>query len=104
MNPSSPAEAARVLGGRLDAQGRLKAWPTKRTYQRAAAVYLAAKFERGREYSEQQVNDLLDAWAPFRDPALLRRTMVEERLLARTSDGSRYWLAPDDLPEGSPPA
>jgi hypothetical protein len=35
---------------------------------------------------------------------LLRRTMVEERLLARTSDGSRYWLAPDDLPEGSPPA
>lgn len=97
MSPPTPAEAAKELGTWLDPQGRLRAWPTRRRYQRAAVFYLVAKFERGRDYSEPEVNEILDHWAPFRDSALLRRTMIEERLLARTSDGARYWLAePED--------
>lgn len=95
MNASAmtPAEAARELGAWLDAQGRLRAWPTKRRLQRAAVHYLVAKFERGRDYAEPAVNAILDEWAPFRDAALLRRTLIEERLLDRTPDGARYWVA-----------
>jgi hypothetical protein len=97
MTLLTPAGAAKELGSRLDPQGKLRAWPTKLKYQRAAVFYLVAKFERGRDYGEPEVNEILDNWAPFRDSALLRRTMVEERLLARTSDGARYWLAgPED--------
>jgi hypothetical protein len=89
----SPAEAARELGGWLDGQGRLRQWPTKRKYQRAAVFYLVAKFEAARIYSESEVNVLLDQWAPFRDSALLRRTLIEERLLERTPDGREYRVA-----------
>ena len=89
----SPAEAARRLGHWLDAQGHLTQWPTRRILQRYAVFYLVAKFERGRSYSEPEVNEILDTWAPFRDAALLRRTMIEEHLLERTSDGRGYWVA-----------
>lgn len=92
MTSLSPAEAAKELGHWLDAQGRLPQWPTKRKYQRAAVFYLVAKFERGRRYSEPEVNETLDTWAPIRDAALLRRTMIEEKLLERTPDGREYWV------------
>jgi hypothetical protein len=59
----------------------------------ATPCYLVAKFERGRRYSEPEVNEILDTWAPFRDAALLRRTMIEEHLLERTPDGREYWVA-----------
>lgn len=90
----SPAEAVRELPNWLDGQGKLRAWPTKRRLQRAAVHYLVAKFERGRQYTEPEVNTVLDEWAPFRDAPLLRRTLIEERLLARTPDGGRYWVTP----------
>ena len=89
----TPAEAARDLGHRLDSQGRLLQWPTKRKFQRAAVFYLIAKFEHDRAYTEPEVGEILDRWAPFRDAALLRRTMIEERLLTRTPDGSEYRVA-----------
>ncbi|MGE0600129.1 MAG: DUF2087 domain-containing protein [Dehalococcoidia bacterium] len=86
----TPAEAARELGHRLDAQGRLTQWPTRRKFQRAAVFYLVAKFERERAYSEHEIGAILDLWAPFRDAAFLRRTMIEEGLLTRTPDGRVY--------------
>ncbi|MEO8538917.1 MAG: DUF2087 domain-containing protein [bacterium] len=95
MTAPTPAEAARQLGPRLDPQGRLMRWPTKLTFQRAAVHYLIAKFEAGREYSEAQVNEVLDYWATFNDAALARRTMIEEHLLSRTTDGARYWVTKD---------
>jgi hypothetical protein len=94
VSAPSPADAARELGENwLDRQGRLKQWPTKRRLQRAAVFYLVAKFERSRTYTEPQVNEILDDWAPFRDAPLLRRTLIEERLLERTPDGREYWVA-----------
>ncbi len=98
MTPDSqpsltPAEAARELSGWLDAQGHLFRWPTKRKLQRAAVFYLVAKFERERAYDEAEVNAVLDTWAPFKDAALLRRTMVEEHLFQRTPDGREYRVA-----------
>ena len=92
----SPAEAAKELGNWLDAQGRLRQWPTRRRYQRAAVFYLVAKFEHARRYTEPEVNETLDLWAPFRDAALLRRTLIEEHLLERTPDGREYWVAEGD--------
>lgn len=92
MNRPSPAEAARELAHRLDPQGRLIRWPTKLTQQRLAVAYLVAKFERGRRYSETEVNVVLDEWSLFRDAAILRRTLVEEGWLERTADGREYWV------------
>ena len=93
MSGVTPADAAKELAHRLDAQGRLIQWPTKLKQQRLAVAYLVAKFERGRRYSEAEVNAVLDAWSLFRDAAILRRTMVEEGWLERTADGREYWVS-----------
>lgn len=57
-----------------------------------ALEFLAAKFEMGREYSEKEVNEILNQNHTFGDPALLRRELYMKKLLDRTPDGSRYWL------------
>src|SRR5206468_268480 len=83
----APAELAQFI----DVQGRVTAWPAKPKKQREVLEYLAARFEPGVEYSEKQVNALLDRWHTFADPALLRRELYMKKFLDRAPDGSRYW-------------
>jgi hypothetical protein len=82
------------LKGFLDKNYKLKSWPSRkhREKQLLALEYLAAKFETGREYSEKEVNEILNQNHTFGDPAMLRRELFMKRLLDRTVDGSRYWL------------
>lgn len=78
----------------LDEENRLEEWPSKRNKgksQQLALEYMASKFSEGVKYSEKEVNALLNQYHTFNDPALLRREMVERKLLARMRDGSAYW-------------
>jgi hypothetical protein len=78
----------------LDEENRLKEWPSKRNKdksQQLALEYIASKFYENVKYSEKEVNALLNQYHTFNDPALLRREMVERKLLARMRDGSAYW-------------
>ncbi len=77
----------------LDKDSKLKAWPSRkhRDKQLLALEYLAAKFEPGREYSEKEVNEILNQNHTFGDPAMLRRELFMAKQLDRTPDGSRYW-------------
>ena len=77
----------------LTPDGRLTALPTKHKKKLAALWYLAGKLESGRQYTEPEVNDLLDAWTQFHDPATLRRELYNKRLLDRSADCRRYWRA-----------
>ena len=77
----------------LDEQGRLTAIPAKHRKKLLALWYLAGKIEAGRQYTEPEINDLLDEWALPRDHASLRRELYNRRLLNRTADCSRYWRA-----------
>lgn len=79
----------------LDEEGRLKAFPAKRSMKDLALAYLAGKFQPGRRYSEAEVNQLLEQWHVFRDPATLRRELYHSRLLDRETNGAAYWLAED---------
>lgn len=56
-----------------------------------ALGFLAAKFEAGREYSEKEVNEILNQNHTFGDPAMLRRELYMKKLLDRTPDGGKYW-------------
>ena len=76
----------------LNEEGQLKAFPAKRKMKVEALFYLAEKFEAGREYTEKEVNALLNQWHTFGDPATLRRELYDYRFLGRNPDGSRYWL------------
>ena len=59
--------------------------------QLAALWYLAGKLEPDRRYSEAELNDLLDAWSTFHDPATLRRELYNMKIVARTDIGAEYW-------------
>ena len=77
----------------LDSDGRLTQMPAKHKKKLTALWYLAEKIDPERQYTEPEINDLLDQWTLFHDPATLRRELYNKRLLNRTADCSRYWKA-----------
>lgn len=77
----------------LDDKGRIKIWPTKRDKKALVLEYLAEKFEFEKNYSEKEVNSIIISWHTFEDYFLLRRELIEQKLLLRTKDGSSYWKA-----------
>lgn len=76
----------------LDSQHRLKQFPAKRKMKLLALDYLAKKFEPGRIYTEKQVNELLELWHTFKDPATLRRELYNNHFIGRETGGRSYWL------------
>ena len=82
----------------LDINGRLIAIPAKYKKKLIALWYLAEKFEARRKYSETEINELLDEWTLFHDPATLRRELFNTHLLNRTADCCCYWRT-EKLPE-----
>lgn len=74
----------------LDGEGRLTAFPAKQKKKRMALWYLAGKIAPGRDYTEGEINALLEEWTCFHDPATLRRELYNKGLLDRAADGSRY--------------
>ena len=81
----------------LDEAGRLISLPAKHKKKLLALWYLAGKLEDRRLYTEPEINELLDGWTRFHDPATLRRELYNKRLLNRTADGSCYQKA-EDIP------
>lgn len=75
----------------LDGSGRLISLPAKHKKKLMALWYMAGKVEPERQYTEAEINDLLDEWTLFHDPAALRRELYNKRLVDRTADGGRYW-------------
>lgn len=79
-----------LLKSFLDGDGKLKQFPAKRKMKIIALFYLAEKVEDGKDYTEQEINEILLRWHTFRDPATLRREMYDYHLLDRTRDGRTY--------------
>ncbi|MGI8824896.1 MAG: DUF2087 domain-containing protein [Chloroflexota bacterium] len=88
-SPSGNSELNRFL----DDEGRLSAWPAKRHDQGLVLTYLAGHFNPDREYSESDVNEILSRRHAWEDAATLRRALIDDRLMERSRDGSRYWRA-----------
>lgn len=78
----------------MDEKARIKDWPPLKLAESQKAVrdYLASKFEPGIRYTEKEVNAILNTWAIFDDPALLRRELIMHDYMRRMKDGSAYWL------------
>lgn len=60
--------------------------------------YLAGKLAWEEEYTEQKVNDILNEWHTFADPALLRRELYMKHFVDRTRDGRKYWRTVRQIP------
>lgn len=71
--------------------------PAKYKKKLIAYYYLATKIEAGQQYTESDINDILNQWAIFRDPATLRRELYNKHLVNRTNDCKYYWKDEEDL-------
>lgn len=67
----------------------VRTFPSKEKNKIVILERLAELFEKGRTYSEKEVNQVL--FLAFNDISTLRRYLIEYRFLARVSDGSAYW-------------
>ena len=72
----------------LRQDGSIKSFPSQEKKFLVLVRYALQAFELGERYTEKQVNQLLRRYHP--DTALLRRTMVDYKYMAR-QDGI-YWL------------
>ena len=78
----------------IDHEGRIITWSPKRALQLVALDYLASKFQTGKMYTLSEVDDLLNQWHAFGDPALLRRELTEIGHITAIKDGTEYWPTP----------
>jgi hypothetical protein len=76
----------------LDNYGRIIRWPKKQAEQMQVLKYLRTKFQSGKQYTESEINIILNEWHTFGDYALLRRMMYDTYLLERTPDCRVYWF------------
>ncbi|WP_242942798.1 DUF2087 domain-containing protein [Papillibacter cinnamivorans] len=93
-------EMERLIRRYLDPAGRVREFPARTERRLAVLRYLASKFDGREAYSEGEVNEILARWHTFDDYFLLRRELVDHRLLCRTANGARYWK-PEEKPAGT---
>ena len=75
----------------FDEHGRLKQYPSKRCVRENVLGRMAERFVFGKDYTEKEVNQIIQAQIAFSDIELIRRELIENAFLCRERDGSRYW-------------
>ncbi len=84
--------------GRMLKPGPIDAFPKRRADLIVLLALVSARFEAGRAYREDDVNDRLIEWLePFVlpdaiDHVTLRRVLVDEQFLLRNATGTAYRL------------
>jgi hypothetical protein len=77
---------------------RISALPAKHSVRLLLLDRVAQAFEPGRRYQEAAVNEILKDLID--DYVTLRRYLVDEELLSRTTDGT-YWRSGGTVPLGT---
>jgi hypothetical protein len=87
--PELDKKSSKVLRAYLNSDGSIKQLPLQPVKLRVILEYLIQAFEPGVNYTEKEVNSIIKRFNE--DFAGLRRDLIDANLLARESDGSRYW-------------
>jgi hypothetical protein len=84
-----PEDVRKVLKSFLNADGSLKQIPPQGNKLLIILSFLVDAFAFDTNYTEKEVNTILRRFHV--DTAALRRYLVDNGLMARESDGTRYW-------------
>lgn len=79
----------KVLAAFTTPDGRIKAFPAQEKKFLVLVRYVLKEFEPGTKYTEKQVNQILIRFN--KDTALLRRSLIEYKFMAREGGGGKYW-------------
>ncbi len=88
-NEEEPEDVRKVLKNYLNADGTLKQIPPQKNKLLIILSFIADAFAYDTNYTEKEVNTILRRF--HLDTAALRRYLVDNGLMAREGNGSRYW-------------
>jgi DNA-binding transcriptional ArsR family regulator len=88
-NQEEPEDVRKVLKNFLNADGSLKQIPLQGNKLLIVLSFIVDAFAYDTNYTEKEVNTILRRF--HIDTATLRRYLVDNSLMARQSDGTRYW-------------
>lgn len=74
----------------FDADGRMVNWPARFADQSLCFWVLWSRLPAGVVFTEREISELIKSWHLFGDHAILRRGMIDARLISRTQDGREY--------------
>ena len=89
IKEEKPEDARKVLKNYLNADGTLKQIPPAKNRLLIVLNFIVDAFAFDTNYTEKEVNTILRRF--HLDTAALRRYLVDNGLMAREGDGSRYW-------------
>ena len=89
VNQEEPEDVRKVLKSYLNADGTLKQIPPLGNKLLIILNFIVDGFAFDTNYTEKEVNTILRRF--HLDTAALRRYLVDNGLMAREGDGSRYW-------------
>jgi hypothetical protein len=87
--PHLDAKSRKVLVTYLNSDGSIRQIPSQPEKLKVILDYLAAAFTPGVDYTEKEVNTVIRRFNV--DVSGLRRDLIDSGLMARESNGSRYW-------------
>lgn len=89
---ATPPDLALVekVSRHFDAEGLLLRWPARIKQVNLCLWVLWSRLPAGAVFSDAEISDLLRDWHSFGDHAVLRRALVDARLVDRTVDGREY--------------
>jgi hypothetical protein len=87
--PDLDAKSRKVLVIYLNSDGSIKQIPQQTSKLRVILEYLVTAFTPLVDYTEKEVNTILRRFHV--DVSGLRRDLIDSGLMARESNGSRYW-------------
>jgi predicted transcriptional regulator len=79
----------KVLSNFLDSEGYIKAFPAQEKKYLVILRHVVKAFKVGRQYTEKEVSEILSRYNE--DFALLRRDLVDYKMMAREGGGRNYW-------------
>jgi hypothetical protein len=74
----------------FDAEGVLMSWPARLNLQTLSQWVFWSRLSPETVFTEREISELLRHWHDFDDHALIRRAMVDAKMLERTVDGREY--------------
>jgi hypothetical protein len=83
------------LRGFLDEDLKLKQLPSKSAKKIVALHYISEKLLPVKQYSEKEVNEVIKSVISFGGHSLVRRELVDAKLISRSNDRRIYMKTPD---------
>lgn len=88
--PKADLEQVGKTARYFDDAGVLTSWPSRLAHQTLSQWVFWSRIPRGETYDERGISELIKGWHAFGDHAIIRRAMVDARMIERNQNGREY--------------